>query len=63
MIEYKRGNICVSYSINVSQQWVDNSSEALKNLKKKKSQQKAQAKAAKSSDNVVRYFPCDIDRE
>ncbi|KAL5263312.1 hypothetical protein ACHWQZ_G008631 [Mnemiopsis leidyi] len=29
-------------------QWVDNSSEALKNLKRKKGQQRAQAKAAKS---------------
>ena len=34
------------------QQWVDNSSEAMKNLKKKKGQQKAQAKAAKSGDVV-----------
>jgi len=31
-------------------QWVDNSSEALKNLKRKKGQQRAQAKAGKSGD-------------
>lgn len=31
-------------------QWVDNSSEALKNLRRKKGQQKAQAKAGKSGD-------------
>ena len=33
-------------------EWVDNSSEALKNLKRKKKQQQAQAKAAKSGDAV-----------
>ena len=39
--------------IGYLQQWVDNSSEALKNLKRKKGQQRAQAKAAKQGKDVV----------
>eukprot|EP00116_Pleurobrachia_bachei_P014938 sb/3475200/ len=40
-------------------EWVDNSGEALKNLKRKKKQQQAQAKAAKSGDTAGMYPDLD----
>ena len=51
-----------SYATFLIQQWVDNSSEALKNLKRKKGQQKAQAKAGKSGDQVVSRARCKVGK-